>query len=94
MLGLIEPEPYNNNDYRTGFVDERKYLQAKSNLCALVLGRLSMVIFNFMMLVVYLVVYSKDKNYLDRNASLSTLIVFVAAQVISFLVLHPLFILL
>lgn len=66
-------------DYPPTFVDERKFLQAKSHACARSLGRLSMVVVNLLMVIVFLMVYSKDKNYLVRNASLASLIVFMAA---------------
>lgn len=52
-----------------------------------------MIVVNLLMVIVFLMVYSKDKNYLIRNASLASLIVFVAAQLISTLVINPLLIL-
>ena len=52
-----------------------------------------MLVINALVVIVYLMVYTKDKNYLMRNASLMSLIVFMAAQVVSMLIISPLLIL-
>jgi len=75
------------------FVDEKKLLQPKSNLCTKILGRLSIIVFNLLLFIIFMVSYTKDKNYLDRNATLVALTLFAVAQLASFLVVHPILIL-